>query len=398
MDKTTVVISDTASNMLKCMEFLPNNMEHCGCLNHVLQLSINDEIFEKPEIKNIMAKVKAFINYHTISVLLSSALEKKQKELGWEKTKQPVKDVKTRWNTTHDTLKRFVELKDPIIKVLDDAEWKEKIKCKEKAVKFSSHEWKLMENVVKVLEPFKEATLELSKASACISLTIPTITSLLHTLNPSNLDSDAGVRDLKKRLKTNLESRVENYEDRDIYALSTLLDPKFKEHFFRSDESRTRAKEKLISLLEAEVYIETLNDDHEDVEFIPEANNNLSGLAAAFQALKKKALINDNSVQKKETAKDVVENYMSASLEENRTLSWWAKYEESSKDNRLRLALCKIARKYLTPSPTSTNCERLFSVAGQIMDEKRTNLLPENLEKILFLRENILVTNFSLDW
>lgn len=32
LDKTTVVISDTASNMLKCMEFLPNDMEHCGCL------------------------------------------------------------------------------------------------------------------------------------------------------------------------------------------------------------------------------------------------------------------------------------------------------------------------------------------------------------------------------
>jgi uncharacterized protein YpuA (DUF1002 family) len=78
-------------------------------------------VFQKPEIKNIMAKVKVFINYNSVSVLLSAALEKKQRELGWEKTKQPVKDVKTRWNTTHDTLKRFVELKEPINKVLDEA-------------------------------------------------------------------------------------------------------------------------------------------------------------------------------------------------------------------------------------------------------------------------------------
>ena len=74
-----------------------------------------------------MAKVKAFIKYHSISVLLSSALEKQQRDLGWEKVLQPVKDVKTRWNTTHDTLKRFVELRIPITKVLDDAEWKDKI-------------------------------------------------------------------------------------------------------------------------------------------------------------------------------------------------------------------------------------------------------------------------------
>ena len=209
---------------------------------HVMQLSINDETFEKPEIKNIMAKVKAFVNYHNISVLLASALVKEQKDLGWEKVLQPVKDVKTRWNTTHDTLKRFVELKDPVTKVLDSAEWKDKVKVKEKSVKFSSHEWKVMENTVKVLEPFKEATLELSKASACISLTIPTITSLLHTLSPTNNESDAGVKDLRRRLKDNLENRVVEYENRDIYAIATLLDPKFKEHFFISEESKSKAK------------------------------------------------------------------------------------------------------------------------------------------------------------
>ena len=54
--------------------------------------------------------------------------------------------------------------------------------------------------------------------------------------------------------------------------------------------------------------------------------------------------------------------------------------------------------RYLTPLPTSTDCERLFSMAGQIMDEKQANLLPDNLEKILFLRENSVISNLSLDW
>jgi hypothetical protein len=42
--------------------------------------------------------------------------------------------------------------------------------------------------------------------------------------------------------------------------------------------------------------------------------------------------------------------------------------------------------------------QRLFSTAGQLADDKRSKLLPENLEKLLFLRENILVMNFDLDW
>ena len=37
-------------------------------------------------------------------------------------------------------------------------------------------------------------------------------------------------------------------------------------------------------------------------------------------------------------------------------------------------------------------------MAGQIMDEKQANLLPDNLEKILFLRENSVISNLSLDW
>ena len=93
-----------------------------------------------------------------------------------------------------------------------------------------------------------------------------------------------------------------------------------------------------------------------------------------------------------------MDKYLEEELEENKTLAWWSNFEARNPENKIRLALCKVARKYLTPCPTSTNCERLFSVAGQIMDEKRTNMLPENLEKILFMRENIIVTNFSLDW
>ena len=36
--------------------------------------------------------------------------------------------------------------------------------------------------------------------------------------------------------------------------------------------------------------------------------------------------------------------------------------------------------------------------AGLILDDRRSKLLPETVEKLLFLRSNITEANFSLDW
>ena len=41
---------------------------------------------------------------------------------------------------------------------------------------------------------------------------------------------------------------------------------------------------------------------------------------------------------------------------------YWAKYEKESKDCRVKAALLRVVRRFLTPPPTSTNVERLFSV------------------------------------
>ena len=134
----------------------------------------------------------------------------------------------------------------------------------------------------------------------------------------------------------------------------------------------------------------------------PLVNTNASaddeGFFGAMSAIKKKPRleVHDSGT----TPEDVLKEYFEGNLipHTSSPLNWWAKYQEKHKTVGAKQALCVLARKYLTPPPTSTNCERLFSVAGQVMDEKRSNLLPDNLDKILFLRENIKEMNFNLDW
>ena len=61
---------------------------------------------------------------------------------------------------------------------------------------------------------------------------------------------------------------------------------------------------------------------------------------------------------------------------------------------KIKLALTKMAKKYLTPPPISIDVERLFSTAGDILSNKRNRLVPENLEKFLFCQENLPVFGF----
>ena len=56
--------------------------------------------------------------------------------------------------------------------------------------------------------------------------------------------------------------------------------------------------------------------------------------------------------------------------------------------------MTKMAEIYLTPPPTTTDVERLFSTAGDIITNERNRLLPATAERVLFLRENLPRINF----
>lgn len=62
-------------------------------------------------------------------------------------------------------------------------------------------------------------------------------------------------------------------------------------------------------------------------------------------------------------------------------LQWW--YAHSGAYEKLSA----LARKYLASPATSVPCERLFSLAGHIVQKKRAALLPENVTKLVCLSD-----------
>ena len=63
-------------------------------------------------------------------------------------------------------------------------------------------------------------------------------------------------------------------------------------------------------------------------------------------------------------------------------LEWWA-------TNRHKFPLIsKVARKYLCFPVTSVSSERVFSVAGRVIEKRRNRLTGANAENLIFLHEN----------
>ena len=232
LDKTKVLISDSASNMLKMLEFAPPDVDLIRCLNHILNTIVRDELLKGPQVKGLISNVRDVTNYSHRSTLFAEDLRKRMESLGWE-DKALIQDVVTRWNSSYDMLDRFLDLYEAVKKSLEDG-WSERIKDG-KIIKFSDANIKLVRTLTNTLGGFKDATLKLSRESACVSEYIPTVTVLMKTLEPSNTENDHGVKDLKRRLHSNFEARMDKMqiEEKESLALATLLDPRYKNSYFR---------------------------------------------------------------------------------------------------------------------------------------------------------------------
>ena len=99
-------------------------------------------------------------------------------------------------------------------------------------IDFSRQDWDKIEQVVKVLRPFEEATKMLQFRDASISMVIPIVTTILKSLNDSR--EDVGVLTMKRSLKKAMEERFKDIETNHHYTVATLLDCKYKGHFFRN--------------------------------------------------------------------------------------------------------------------------------------------------------------------
>ena len=190
---------------------------------------------------------------------------------------------------------------------------------------------------------------------------------------------------MKQEMLISLKQWYACAESNEILTISTTLDPSFKDKCFRqlgtTEEVKSTLKDKVAELKLSET---EQPSDHSDVSTEgrdePASKRQKPALLQCFSEILQEAgaSVDDSGNE--------VDIYFSEPLIEfhggEHSLNWWA-------INKLRFPiLAKLARRYLSAPPTSVPSERLFSIAGDLYDEKRNRLSPEHAEELLFIKSN----------
>jgi hypothetical protein len=296
-----------------------------------------------------------------------------------------LQDVKTRWNSTIIMTMRLIELRDPLT-----------IFCgRSSAVRMMTPDrWEVLAGLCCLMTPFDNVTKDVCRASSSASLHIPTAKLLKASIKKL---PDNRVGTLKEDLLADIEARWAKKEEVMPLAVAAFLDPRFKEKSFdNKDKTLDAVKKRLIADHQTEPADEDCMQPNEagpsrqsqseepaeppakkprtestqqlssmwaDVFGSKEDAPGPSGVAAEIEAFSGETIAPFNSDP----------------------LQWW-----KLKSDRYPL-LSMSARRYLGAPATSVDSERMFSVSGNIFNEKRTRLSPTHLEQLVFLNINLRI-------
>ena len=170
---------------------------------------------------------------------------------------------------------------------------------------------------------------------------------------------------------------IKNNEE--TLVLATLLDPCFRDKFFSGIIAREEAKLLLIAKVDEITAI--TEPGQPEIEQPTEKRQQTSVMKYFDEILEETSTISSSSP----SSTVIVEQYLAeptVHFHQGSVYSWWG-------NSKCRYSiLSQLALRYLTPRPTFVPSQRLFSVAGDIYDEKRNRLAPERAEILLFIKNN----------
>jgi len=182
-----------------------------------------------------------------------------------------IQDIVTRWNSTLDMLERLMEQVSALHAAFMEPSVKKAIDIK---MLLSFEDQELIEKVVKLLEPFKRATVILSSES---EPTLPAVMPLLKKMEGLLIETEIDttvIKKMKKVMRENIhrcyEKNQSENEGMPVLPLASILHPRFKDMNFLDENDRSAA----IEMLKANALATTNNNLlHTTIKEEPQGNS-----------------------------------------------------------------------------------------------------------------------------
>ncbi|XP_075884650.1 E3 SUMO-protein ligase ZBED1-like [Nelusetta ayraudi] len=360
--KISTIGTDSAANMLAAMRALP--YEHIACNAHILQRTIT-VCLDNSGFVGVLAKCRKIVGHFKQSPASTTELNQQQVALG-KKSEHLIQDVPTRWNSTLAMVSRLLRNQEAVQATMDQ-------RNNHRLVMPTEAEWGKLQRLEVLLEPCRYVTELLGgEAYVSCSIVLPAFRHLDRIMDITD-DDPAYVVKFKNAFQKELAARQPDVNKKTWLKLATALDPRFKDLKCLPREKREQVWTSLENMLQAAEprRADTLQLSTEEDE--------------PAQKKRRSALILGSDSDSEEDGNEYgeLQRYRaepSISIDDC-PLQWW--YDHSGTYEKLSA----LARKYLASPATSVPCERLFSLAGHIVQKKRAALLPENVTKLVCLSD-----------
>ena len=221
-------IRDNAANMICAMR--KAQVDDFGCMAHTLQLVIHNTLFCQAAVEKLVKKSRKFVTHFKHSEQACCRLRECQQSCDLP-THHLIQDVETRWNSTYLMLQSISEQRKALnLYSVEQGSF----------TMLTKTELETVDNIVTVLKPLYDATLEISRDDACISLVIQIVSLLLAKLQSSM--EDIGLSQMKAALHDSLNRRFSNVKAEPNLIAATLFDPRFKSMYFSAQEKEDAKK------------------------------------------------------------------------------------------------------------------------------------------------------------
>lgn len=227
-DKVSYIITDNAANIVRAVDLLGKHS--ITCLAHSVQLVVN-KVVNDIAPRKVIPMARRLVSHFHHSIAARKSLSASQKAMS-RPEKTLIQDVPTRWDSTLMMLRRLYELRIPVQDVMPS--------LKIVGCDFSTSDWVLIAEVIKLLELFEEVTLQSSKESCTLADAIPLVVTL--EVGLLKLDTISSLKPVVADISRALQSRFNPLQNSKPHVLATVVDPRYKCRLFPTRDVANQAR------------------------------------------------------------------------------------------------------------------------------------------------------------